>query len=195
VKKVLIGTLFLVANSLATDMYVDYSSQNVNFKAVDLNLKGATVSFNWGTDSRFYLKGNVQQDNSQKINYYDVVVGINNDIVKRNNFRLGWDIGLGIGQLDVPWYSNKNTLLSVPLGCSLEYQITNNLAFNAGAGYKYFFDLTDNKEYTICNDGTISDSSGSGTCSWHGGVAGTATNNLIGNGGGISTQVGLTFKF
>jgi chitinase len=88
VKKVLIGTLFLVANSLATDMYVDYSSQNVNFKAVDLNLKGATVSFNWGTDSRFYLKGNVQQDNSQKINYYDVVVGINNDIVKRNNFRL-----------------------------------------------------------------------------------------------------------
>ena len=26
--------------------------------------------------------------------------------------------------------------------------------------------------YTLCNDGTISFSSGSGTCSWHGGIAG-----------------------
>ena len=34
---------------------------------------------------------------------------------------------------------------------------------------------------TLCNDGTISRSSGQGACSWHGGIAGNSRNNGFGS--------------
>jgi hypothetical protein len=176
-------------------MYVDYSTQNISFKTVDVEMVGGTVGVSWGDRTRFYIEGNIQSDNTKNINYYDVVIGINGDIVKNESFRLGWDIGIGAGQLDVPWYSNKNAMLSLPIGLDMVYRLTDKVMLNAGVGYKYFLDLTDNQQYTICNDGSISESSGSGTCSWHGGIAGYSTNDLIGNGGGVSAQVGLTYKF
>ena len=36
------------------------------------------------------------------------------------------------------------------------------------------FPLPQASGYTLCNDGTISMSRGSGTCSWHGGIAGNS---------------------
>lgn len=194
-KKALGILCFSAISALAADMYVDYSTQNIAFKTVDVEMVGGTVGVSWGDRTRFYVEGNIQSDNTKNINYYDVVIGINGDIVKNESFRLDWDIGMGAGQLDVPWYSNKNTMLSIPVGLDMVYRLTDKVMLNVGVGYKYFFDLTDNQQYTICNDGSISESSGSGTCSWHGGIAGTATNDLIGKGGGMSAQVGLTFKF
>jgi len=190
-------SLLLVAglNLSASELYVDYSSQNVNFKAIDVEMSGGTVGYSWGNVARFYVEGNIQSDSKKDINYYDVTIGFNGDIVHQGNLRIGYDLGVGVGQLDVPWYSNKNTMVSIPVGLTFDYSFTDKLALNAGVGYKYFFDLTDDQLSTVCNDGTTSESTGSGTCSWHGGIAGYSTNDLIGNGGGMSAQVGLTFKF
>lgn len=193
--KRIIVLLAVSLSAFASDLYVDYSTQKVDFKVVDLEMVGGTVGYSWGDQTRFYIEGNILSDSDKDINYYDVVMGLNGDIVKNNAFKMSWDIGIGVGQLDVPWYDNKNTLLSLPVGIEMTYNITDKLMLNAGVGYKYFFDLTDDQIYTVCNDGTVSESTGSGTCSWHGGIAGTATNDLIGNGGGMSAQVGLTFKF
>jgi hypothetical protein len=38
---------------------------------------------------------------------------------------------------------------------------------------------------TVCNDGSISESTGSGTCSWHGGVRDGSPSSGLGGGGGV----------
>lgn len=194
-KNLLVFLLLAELSTSASELYVDYSTQKVNFKATDLEMSGGTVGYAWGNSTRLYVEGNIQSDSSKGIDYYDVAVGLNGDMLDKGNLRIAYDLGVGVGQLDVPWYSNKNTMLSIPIGLTLDYSFTNKLSLNAGVGYKYFFDLTDDQLYTVCNDGTVSESTGSGTCSWHGGIAGYSTNDLIGNGGGMSAQIGLTLKF
>jgi hypothetical protein len=48
-----------------------------------------------------------------------------------------------------------------------------------------FFPIQSAGANTLCNDGTISRSSGKGTCSWHGGIAGNSPRN---NGFGTSSR-------
>ena len=45
---------------------------------------------------------------------------------------------------------------------------------------------------TLCADGTISRSTGSGTCSWHGGIAGGSSPSKKNNGFGVSDPWGTT---
>lgn len=199
--------LLMVGLSLsASDLYVNYLSQKASFDAGDLDLKGGIIGISGGDSVKFYLEGNFLNDSEKKVDFYEAVIGLRGDFLHENKFRFGYDVGVGIGQFDVSSFSNTNEVITVPIGVSASYEIIDNLIFSVGAGYKYFFDLTDNStggsgSYSICNDGTTSQSTGSGTCSWHGGVKTTvgavssSTQDVLGDGGGVSLRMGLGYKF
>ncbi len=69
-----------------------------------------------------------------------------------------------------------------------------NLSLYGGVGYKWAFDLT-NDDKTRCNDGTTSNSSGQGTCSWHGGVNQYYSSNNIGDFDGVTYKAGVRYNF
>lgn len=85
--------------------------------------------------------------------------------------------------------ANSNTLVSLGGGAFFNKPLSKSLSMSVFVGGRYYIDGTDP---TTCNDGTTSTSTGSGTCSHHGGIA--HLNDPIGSGFSMEYSVGLTYS-
>lgn len=94
--------------------------------------------------------------------------------------QIGYEFGLGYGQIRVDGFRNKNSAASFFSGIKLMSANTDAYKLNARIGYRYYFDVTEN---TRCRDGSTSSSVGRGTCSSHGGIS--FYQDKFGDGGGL----------
>ncbi|MGR2770434.1 hypothetical protein ACUYOF_23285 [Photobacterium ganghwense] len=185
----LLGACFSV-NASCAGLYVDYQSQDIKFDQISPNLSGLSIGYTWLENRTLYVEADLINDSDLDIRYWGGVIGYNHAIFNVNDMEVYFNLGLGFGELDVDGYQNTNVLISIPVGISSSYSLTEKFHLDLGVGYKYFMDLTDN---TKCNDGTTSESTGSGTCSWHGGIA--SYQDKVGDGGGIFYRAGIRYKF
>ena len=97
---------------------------------------------------------------------------------------------IGAVHADLDRLRNGNTLVSLGFGVQPALRLHEAVSIVGVLGYRLYFDTT---EPTTCNDGTTSSSVGSGTCSYHGGIA--HYNERIGDGGGIEASLGVRLSF
>lgn len=178
-----------------TSVFAEYSSQKGQFENdVDADMDGFGIGIStspqkhgaWG---KFEYQGNSDYDGD----YYEISGGGHYNFLSTDRFYAIGTLGLGIGMLDVDGFDNT-AYITIPVGLEAGVNINPNFSLYGGVGYKWAFDISNN-ENTRCNDGSTSNSSGSGTCSWHGGVDYYYANNTIGDFDGVTYKAGLRYNF
>lgn len=182
-----LASLSFCANS---NPFLDYKQQNIDFDLVSTSLTGFSAGYSWKENRKFYVQLDVLSDSENKIDFYDLAAGYNHNLYTKGDFSATFNVGIGIGSLDFDKFENTNVLMSLPIGLMGTYSINKNWFIDMKLGYTYFIDLTSPTE---CNDGTESDSTGSGTCSYHGGIS--RYQDQIGNGSGVNYGIGLRYQF
>ncbi|WP_139851358.1 hypothetical protein [Acinetobacter pullicarnis] len=201
--KLLITGLFSIAfcaNVQAGDLspksiFAEYSYQKgdfendsgVNMKGFGIGLSSSPQASGWW--GKFEYQGNSDFDGD----YYEVSGGGHYNFLSTDRFYAIGTLGFGAGVLDVKNFDNT-AYLTIPLGLEGGVNFTPNLSLYGGVGYKWAFDISNNDK-TRCNDGSTSNSSGSGACSWHGGVNSHYTSNSIGDFDGVTYKTGLRYNF
>jgi len=180
---------------LNSSLFIEYSSQKGEFGNdinADMNGFGVGVSTSpqvsglWG---KFEYQSNDDYDGD----YYELSAGGHVNFINIERFYAIGTLGAGIGLLDVSGF-DETAYFTIPIGLEAGFNFTRNLSLYGGVGYKWALDISDNGE-TRCNDGTTSDSTGSGTCSWHGGIDRNYTSNYIGDFDGVTYKAGLRYNF
>lgn len=187
-KKIFFSLLFSV-NCNASGIFFDYKNQDIGFDSFSSDLKGLSVGYSLDKHKNVFI-GFENLKSSRDIRYMGVFAGIDRNIYEGAKISLSFRSSIDIGQLNVPWFNNKNSLFSIPVGLNAQYALADNMLFNTEIGYRHFIDLTD---ATKCRDGSYSNSIGSGTCSHHNGVA--LYQDTVGDGGGIYFKFGLGYFF
>lgn len=168
---------------------IEYSAYDAKSDSGDSKLTGlgvglSTLPQNNGMYGGFeYLK-------DDGIKMYHVDVGYQHNFYNQGGLYALGKIGLGYAAADIDALANDNDFMTLPVAAEVGYSITPNFSAYMGAGYQWSFDLTSD---TTCRDGSQSNSVGSGTCSWHGGVA--YYNDKIGTVDGLTYNAGLRYNF
>lgn len=174
---------------------VEYSKTDATFaENTEVSLDGFAVGISsspqkngfWG---KFEGLGNDEYDG----NYYEISVGGHISLVSSKHFYALATAGIGAGWLDVDGF-DSTTYFSIPVGLEAGVNFTPNISVYGGIGYKWALDVSDNQG-TRCRDGSWSDSTGSGTCSWHGGIDYYYNPNYIGDFDGVTYKAGLRYNF
>lgn len=190
--------LVVVTSLLATGVYAEsnlskglsasaeYTHSNIEF---DVGGKTNTNGVSFGLSTPLNKNGiwgkfEYSTDNKTKSDLYGGSVGGHLNFITKNNFYLNGFGGIGYTRIESGITNSNLNFITLPIGIETGYKITHNLDVFANVGYKWMFDLTGSSGYfdkntgastrpgkTLCNDGTWSNSTGSGTCSWHDGVA------------------------
>lgn len=177
-------------------MFAEYSSQKGEFENdIDADMNGFGIGISsspqqhgyWG---KFEYQGNSDYDGD----YYELSAGGHFNFIKTERFYAIGALGLGVGLLDVPEF-DQTAYFTIPMGVEAGVNFNRNLSLYGGIGYKWALDISDTDDKTRCNDGTTSDSSGSGTCSWHGGIDYDYSSNYIGDFDGVTYKAGLRYNF
>lgn len=182
-------------NANKTSVFLEYSTEKGEFENnIDADMDGFGVGIStspqrhgaWG---KFEYQSNGDYDGE----YYEVSGGGHLNILSTDRFYVLGTLGMGVGVLDVDGF-DSTTYITVPVGLEAGVNLTRNLSLYSGIGYKWAADISDN-EGTRCNDGTLSNSSGSGTCSWHGGIDYYYTTDTIGDFDGVTYKAGMRYNF
>ncbi|QIC69819.1 outer membrane beta-barrel protein [Acinetobacter indicus] len=178
-----------------TSVFAEYSAQKGKFDGdveADMNGFGIGISTSpqqnglWG---KFEYQSNSDYDGR----YYELSVGGHLNFLSTERFYAIGVLGMGVGVLDVDGF-DQTAYFTIPLGLEAGVNLNKNFSLYGGVGYKWALDISDNDK-TRCNDGTTSDSSGSGTCSWHGGINYNYSDNYIGDFDGMTYKAGLRYNF
>ena len=167
-----------------------YAAHDPEFDDAPLALQGLTLTYDWQTSGPLYLKAEILRDGDKSADYYGVGIGILKNFVSGREFDWGVDGGLMYGKMDLPFYRNTNTLITLGTHTYLIYRLSDQLGLDARIGYQYHFDLTKD---TQCQDGSSTDDRGAAACRRGGGIAYYA--NQLGDGGGLHSSIGVTYLF
>lgn len=180
-------------NTTTSSLYAQYLLHKGKFaNDVDVDLKGVTVGFSTTpVKSGWWAELEYLKNSEYSADYYEAAFGGQFNLLNANGVYLLGTIGLGIGVGSADGFDDT-AYLSLPVGLEAGYNITPNFSLYGGVGYKWNWEIKDKR--TLCNDGTRSDSSGSGTCSWHGGVA-IDDYYTIGDFDGLTYKAGLRYNF
>lgn len=194
-------------NALLTptaSLSLEYLSHKGEFaENIDADLDGFAIGLSTtpqrnGLWTKFELLSNSDFD----ADYYEFSFGGHLNLLSTERFYAIGTLGMGIGLIDVPGF-DETAYFTVPVGLEAGVNITRNLSLFGGLGYKWNVDVSASDDSsggrTLCNDGTWSDSTGSGTCSWHGGVADRDwvydDENYVGSFNGMTYKAGLRYNF
>ena len=182
-------------NAPKTSIFVEYSSQKGEFEddiKADMNGFGVGISSSpqangvWG-------KFEFQSNSDYNGDYYELSAGGHVNLINTERFYAIGTLGIGVGLLDVSDF-DQTAYFTIPIGLEAGVNFTRNLSLYGGIGYKWALDISGDDK-THCNDGTTSDSKGSGTCSWHGGINWNYSSNYIGTFDGVTYKTGLRYNF
>jgi hypothetical protein len=181
--------------ALNRSLMLEYSAQKGKFEnSISEDLTGFGVGFSsspyqnglWG---KFEYQKNSEYDG----NAYEFSFGGHLNFINLNGFYALGTLGTGVSVLDADGF-DTSTYFTIPVGLEAGYTFTPNFSLYGGIGYKWAFNITGD-EQTRCNDGTTSGSTGSGTCSWHGGINYYYDSNYIGDYDGVTYKAGLRYNF
>jgi hypothetical protein len=182
-------------NAPKTSIFVEYSSQKGEFEddiKADMNGFGVGISSSpqangvWG-------KFEFQSNSDYNGDYYELSAGGHVNLINTERFYTVGTLGIGVGLLDVSDF-DQTAYFTIPIGLEAGVNFTRNLSLYGGIGYKWALDISGDDK-THCNDGTTSDSKGSGTCSWHGGINWNYSSNYIGTFDGVTYKTGVRYNF
>ncbi len=188
-KHLMVISLLFCGNVFASGPYVEYGVQRLEFDQISTSAQGVTIGYAWREDKNLYLELDMM-NSSDDLTYFDLSGAYNFKLIDGENLDLLFNVGVGVSYIDYEQFQNTNTLLSFPVGFTGSYSISEQWNAELSAGYRYHIDLTSPTE---CNDGTESDSVGSGTCSYHGGIK--RYQDQIGDGGGINASLGFRYTY
>lgn len=180
---------------LNRSLMLEHSTQKGKFEnSISEDLTGFGVGFSsspyqnglWG---KFEYQKNSEYDG----NAYEFSFGGHLNFINLNGFYALGTLGTGVSVLDADGF-DTSTYFTIPVGLEAGYTFTPNFSLYGGVGYKWAFNITGD-EQTRCNDGTTSGSTGSGTCSWHGGINYYYDSNYIGDYDGVTYKAGLRYNF
>ncbi len=103
-------------------------------------------------------------------------------------FELGGQALLDVEHAHLGRYRNANVLVAVGGGGYAEVRVLPRASLTLTLSAHAFVDVT---PPTRCNDGSSSQSTGQGTCSWHGGI--DFYTDQLGEGAGLDALVGFRF--
>lgn len=174
---------------------LEYLSHKAEFdEGVDADLDGFAIGFSTtpqrhGVWTKLEFLSNSEFD----ADYFEFSFGGYLNLISTERFYASGTIGAGVGLIDVAGF-DETVYFTIPVGLEAGVNLTKNLSLFGGVGYKWAIDVSESGE-TRCNDGTWSDSTGSGTCSWHGGIDYDYTSNYIGDFDGVTYKAGLRYNF
>ncbi|MBC9229198.1 hypothetical protein HI850_007630 [bacterium SPL81] len=177
----------------SSSLYAHYTQQNGKFSNdVDVDLKGGTIGFSTTPNlSGWWAEFEYLKNNEYSADYYEATFGGHYNLINVNGFYTLATMGMGIGVGSADGFDDT-AYLTLPIGLELGYSFVPNLSVFGGVGYKWNWEIKDDR--TRCNDGTRSNSSGSGTCSWHGGID-DSSDYTIGDFDGLTYKAGIRYNF
>lgn len=181
------------STSTTASLYANYTQQNGKFSNdIDVNLKGGTIGFSTTPHSSgWWAEFEYLKNNEYSADYYEATFGGHYNIINLQAFYTVATLGMGIGVGSADGFDDT-AYLTLPIGLELGYSFVPNLSIFGGVGYKWNWEIKDNR--TRCNDGTASNSTGPGTCSWHDGVD-TSYDYTIGDFDGLTYKFGVRYNF
>lgn len=170
---------------------LEYTAQKGKFENnIDADIKGGAIGISAvPTKNGIWSKFEFQKNDDYSADYYEASFGGQYNLVNLNGLYLTGTYGLGIGFAKVDGFDNS-TFITVPVGLEAGYNFTPRFALFTGIGYKWAWDVSSS---STCNDGSSSNSVGSGTCSYHGGI--NHYNDNIGNFDGLTYKFGMRYSF
>ena len=174
---------------------LEYSAQKGKFaNSINEDLTGFGVGFSSSPhENGLWGKFEYQQNNKYDGNAYEFSFGGHLNFIDVNGFYALGTLGSGVSVLDANGF-DTSTYWTIPIGLEAGYTFTPSFSLYAGVGYKWSINITGD-EKTRCNDGTTSSSTGSGTCSWHGGIDYYYDSNYIGDYDGVTYKAGMRYNF
>lgn len=181
--------------ALNTSLMLEYSSQKAKFSNdIDEDLTGFGLGFSSSPHRNGYWgKFEYQENNNYQGSAYELSFGGHLNLFNSNGFYVLATLGMGVSLLEADGFDDS-TYWTLPVGLELGYTLIPNLSVYSGVGYKLSLNISEDGE-TRCNDGTWSDSTGSGTCSWHGGIDYNFSSSYIGDYDGMTYKAGLRYNF
>lgn len=176
-----------------SSLYLNYMQHNGKFSNdIDVDLKGGTIGFSTTPHSSgWWAEFEYLKNNEYSADYYEATFGGQFNVINWQGFYTLATLGMGVGVGSADGFDDT-AYLTLPIGLELGYSIVPNLSIFGGVGYKWNWEIKDNR--TRCNDGTRSNSSGSGTCSWHGGID-DSYDYTIGDFDGLTYKAGIRYNF
>lgn len=176
---------------LNASLMVEYSSQKGKFaNDIDADLNGFGIGFSSSPHKNgLWGKIEYQQNDEYDGDAYEFSFGGHLNFINVNGFYTLGTLGTGVGVLDVADF-DTSTYWTIPIGLEAGYTFTPSLSVYGGIGYKWSWDISSS---TTCKNGTQSNSVGSGTCSWNGGI--DHYNYTIGDYDGVTYKAGLRYNF
>ncbi|AXY59804.1 hypothetical protein [Acinetobacter sp. WCHAc010052] len=172
------------------------SAEYSNFEAtlddrskIDLDGVALAVSINPHLTG-FYGKFEALKNTEFDADYYEFIMGAQINFINYLGLYVLGQVGLGYAWAETPEMYNTVNFMSLPVGLEVGLSLTPELSVYGGVGYKWLWDTTSE---SVCNDGSPSNSTGNGTCYWHGGVA--YYNDTFGDTEGLTYKAGLRFNF
>lgn len=177
--------------ALNKSLMLEYAAQKGKFENnIDEALNGIAVGFS-SSPLKNGLWGKVEYQVSD--NYdgkaYEFSLGGHLNLINANGFYVLATAGTGVSVLDADGF-DTSTYWTLPIGLEAGYDIVPNFSLYGGVGYKWSWDISSN---TTCKNGSQSNSTGSGTCSWNGGI--DHYNYTIGDYDGVTYKAGIRYNF
>jgi len=177
----------------SSSLYFHYTQQKGKFENdIDADLKGGTIGYSTSPQlSGWWAEFEYLKNSEYSADYYEATFGGHYNLINRNGFYTLATFGMGIGVGSADGFDDT-AYLTLPIGIELGYSFVPNLSVFGGVGYKWNWEIKDNR--TRCNDGTMSNSTGSGTCSHHDGID-TSYDYTIGDFDGVTYKAGIRYNF
>lgn len=179
------------ANLYAVDLTADYHLWNAKAEGESRNLNGVGIGVSTDVARRHGLYARADYQSGKDVSVGGIEAGYQHSFLpdSRRAYLLG-KVGVGYAVADIDGVNADNDFVTLPIGLEAGYRFNGRLGIYAGVGYKWAFNTTEN---TTCADGRTTDSTGRGSCSYHGGIA--QYNEKIGDVSGANLRVGLRFSF
>ena len=177
--------------ALNHSLMLEYSAQKGNFAN---NIKEDLTGFGIGYSSSPHKNGlwgkfEYQQNNEYDGKAYEFSFGGHLNFINLNGFYALGTLGTGFSVLDVDGF-DTSSYWTIPIGLEAGYTFTPNFSLYTGIGYKWSWDISSS---TTCKNGSQSNSTSSGACSWNGGI--DHYNYTIGDFDGVTYKAGLRYNF
>lgn len=177
--------------ALNKSLMLEYTAQKGKFENnIDEDLKGFAIGFSSSPlKNGLWGKAEYQENDDYDGTAYEFSFGGHLNLINVNGFYALATAGTGVSVLDVEGF-DTSTYWTLPIGLEAGYNFAPNFSLYGGIGYKWSWDIS---SATTCNNGTQSNSTGSGTCSSNGGI--DHYNYTIGDYDGMTYKAGLRYNF
>ena len=184
---VLFSALFVSGVLNAAGFAISKTKDSFSFDNQDYNSNSFATKLVFSESHPIYLEYR-QSQASDEFDFYQIGLGGLYSLSSNKHYDFGTDFYLGYLVAENDSSENEFEFTSIGIGAYFDYKVTSRFIISSWAGLQLLREITEN---TTCEDGSTTDSVGSGTCSSHGGIA--YYNDKLGDGTAKSFSLGFKF--